>query len=59
MRRVKQEIKDKSVIEKILASFGLVAETPSNVYGIFNNAEMPYQKIVLSDGENVELSRVY
>ena len=42
--------------EKILASFGLVAETPSNVYGIFNNAEMPYQKIVLSDGENVELS---
>jgi oligoendopeptidase F len=42
--------------EKILASFGLVTETPSNVYGIFNNAEMPYENIVLSNGENVELS---
>lgn len=42
--------------EKILASFGLVAETPSNVYGIFNNAEMPYEKVGLSTGEEVELS---
>lgn len=42
--------------EKILASFGLVAETPSNVYGIFNNAEMPYEKVTLSSGEEVELS---
>ncbi|GAB4134278.1 MAG: oligoendopeptidase F [Ignavibacteriales bacterium] len=42
--------------EKILASFGLVAETPSNVYGIFNNAEMPNEKVVLSTGEEVELS---
>jgi len=42
--------------EKILASFGLVAETPSNVYGIFNNAEMPYEKVTLSNGEEVELS---
>lgn len=42
--------------EKILASFGLVVETPSNVYGIFNNAEMPYEKVVLSTGEEIELN---
>lgn len=42
--------------EAILASFGLNADTPSNVYGIFNNAEMPYAKVRLSDGTEAELS---
>jgi oligoendopeptidase F len=42
--------------EKILASFSLTAETPSNVYGIFNNAEMPFAEVTLSNNENVKLT---
>jgi oligoendopeptidase F len=42
--------------EKILASFGLVSGTPSTVYNIFNSAEMPYAKVVLSTGDTVTLS---
>ena len=42
--------------EKLLASFGLVTNTPYDVYSIFNNAEMPNPKVKLSTGEEVELS---
>lgn len=42
--------------EKILASFSQTAETPGNVHGIFNNAEMPFAEITLSNGENVKLT---
>lgn len=42
--------------EKILASFGITSETPSNVYGIFNNAEMPYTEVTLSNNEKVKLT---
>ncbi|MGE5399355.1 MAG: M3 family oligoendopeptidase, partial [Ignavibacteriales bacterium] len=42
--------------EKILASFRLTSDTPSNVYNIFTNAEMPYPKVKIGDKENVELS---
>jgi oligoendopeptidase F len=42
--------------EKILASFNLPGETPSLVYNIFNNAEMPNPKVTLSNNETVELS---
>jgi len=42
--------------EKILASFGLIAGNSSDVYGIFNNAEMPFVKVTLSTGEEVELT---
>ncbi len=42
--------------EKILASFGITSETPSNVYGIFNNAEMPYAEVTLSNNETVKLT---
>ncbi|MCW9066376.1 MAG: oligoendopeptidase F family protein, partial [Ignavibacteriaceae bacterium] len=42
--------------EKILASFGLIAGNSSDVYGIFNNAEMPFTKVTLSTGEEVELT---
>ena len=42
--------------EKILASFGLITDTPSNVFNIFNSAEMPYAKVVLSTGDTVTLS---
>lgn len=42
--------------EKILASFGLSTGTPSSVYNIFTNTEMPNPKITLSTGEEVELN---
>ncbi len=42
--------------EKLLASFGLVTNTPYDVYSIFNNAEMPNPEVKLSTGEEVELS---
>ena len=42
--------------EKILASFGLITDTPSDVYNVFNNAEMPYSKVTLSTGEEVTLT---
>jgi len=42
--------------EKILASFGLASNTPSDVYNIFDNAEMPTPKITLSNNEEVTLS---
>lgn len=42
--------------EKILASFGIVTQTPSNVYNIFNNAEMPFSEVTLSSGETIKLT---
>lgn len=41
--------------EHILASAGLLTTTPSDVYGIFTNAEKPNPKVKLSTGEEVEL----
>jgi len=42
--------------EKILASFGLIADNQNTVYSIFNNGEKPIPTITLSTGESVELS---
>ncbi|MDR3665205.1 MAG: oligoendopeptidase F [Ignavibacteriaceae bacterium] len=42
--------------ENLLASFGLISDTPVNVYNIFNNAEQPVAKISLSTGEKVNLT---
>jgi len=42
--------------EEILASAGLITSTPSEVYGIFDNAEKPNPKVKLSTGEEVELT---
>ena len=42
--------------ETLLASFGLITDTPVNVYNIFNNAEQPRVQISLSTGEKVELT---
>ena len=42
--------------ERLLASFGLITETPSDVYNIFNNAEMPTPEVKLSTGEEVKLT---
>jgi len=42
--------------ETILASFGLISDVQSDVYDIFNNAEMPFVKLTLATGEEVELT---
>ncbi len=42
--------------EQILASFGQVSGTMENVYSTFSNAEMPFPKVKLSDGSEVELT---
>jgi len=42
--------------ENLLASFGLITDTPTNVYGIFTNAEFPKVNVTLSSGETVGLS---
>ncbi|MFO7445597.1 MAG: oligoendopeptidase F, partial [Ignavibacteriaceae bacterium] len=42
--------------EEILASFGLVTGTPSDVFNIFTNDEMPFPKVTISTGETVELT---
>ncbi len=42
--------------EKLLASFGAVAETPENVYSIFTNAEFPFAQVNISNGEEVKLT---
>jgi oligoendopeptidase F len=42
--------------ENLLASFGLITDTPTNVYGIFTNAEFPKVNVTLSTGESVDLS---
>ena len=42
--------------EKILASFGLIADNQNEVFAIFNNAEKPFPKVTLSTGEVVDLT---
>ncbi len=42
--------------EEILASAGMITNTPSEVYGIFDNAEKPNPKVKLSNNEEVELN---
>lgn len=54
-----QRLRDHTLSEKeeqIMASFGQVTGTMANVYGSFNNAELPYAKVTLSDGTEVELN---
>jgi oligoendopeptidase F len=41
--------------EKIAAQAGMLAGAPSDVYGIFTNADMPYPEVTLSDGKKVRL----
>lgn len=42
--------------ERLLAMASQMARTPGQVYGIFNNAEMPNPVLTLSTGEKVELT---
>jgi len=41
--------------EKLIAEAGNLASTPSDIYGIFANADMPRATVTLSTGEEVKL----
>jgi oligoendopeptidase F len=41
--------------ERLLASAGVMASTPSTTYGIFSDADFPYPTVTLSDGKSVRL----
>jgi oligoendopeptidase F len=43
--------------EKILAAARPLAGVPSDVYGIFSNADFPYPSVTLSDGRTVKLDQ--
>ena len=43
--------------EKILAEAGLMSDSPSTIYNVFSNAELPYPEITLSDGNSVTLTK--
>ena len=43
------------VEEKLLAGAGFMASAPSDVYGIFSDADFPYPAVTLSDGKSVKL----
>jgi oligoendopeptidase F len=43
--------------EKLLAEAGLMADSPSSIYGVFSDAEMPYPEIKLSDGKMARLTK--
>jgi oligoendopeptidase F len=41
--------------EKLLASSAVMASGPSNIYGIFSDADFPYPSVTLSDGKTAKL----
>ena len=41
--------------ERLLANSSLVANAPSDIFGILSNADFPYPSITLSDGKTVKL----
>jgi oligoendopeptidase F len=43
--------------EKLLASLGPVAGSPSNVYNLMANADLPFPTVTLSDGRSVKLDQ--
>jgi oligoendopeptidase F len=43
--------------EKILAEAGLLADSPSSIYFVFSNAELPFPQIKLSDGTLARLNQ--
>lgn len=43
--------------EKIIADAGLMSSSPSDVYGIFSDADFPYPSVTLSSGETVKLDK--
>src|SRR5215475_1686845 len=43
--------------EKLLADLGPLASAPSDIYGVFSNADFPYPTVTLSDGKPVKLDQ--
>jgi oligoendopeptidase F len=41
--------------EKIIAEANLMADSPSNIYGIFTNADFPFPEVELEEGTSVRL----
>ena len=42
--------------ETLLASAGVIATTPSDVFNVLSNADFPYPSVTLSDGKTVKLT---
>jgi oligoendopeptidase F len=55
LRRAPHTLDDEG--EAIVASFGLVSDTPSSVYQILSSADLPWSSIKLSTGEEVRLDQ--
>ena len=43
--------------EKIIADASLMTDAPSNIYGVFSNADFPFPSVTLSDGKTVKLDK--
>jgi oligoendopeptidase F len=43
--------------EKIIADAGLMSDGPSNIFGVFSDADFPYADLTLSDGKTVKLDK--
>jgi oligoendopeptidase F len=41
--------------EKLLATASVITGSPSNIYGVFSDADFPYPSVTLSDGQTVKL----
>ncbi|MCM3879057.1 MAG: oligoendopeptidase F [Vicinamibacterales bacterium] len=54
-RRAEHTLSDAE--EKILANMGPLAESPSNTFGLFVNADLPYPTVELSDGRKVRVDQ--
>ena len=55
LRRAAHTLSDAE--EKILAESGPLAGSPSNIHGIFANADFPYPSITLTDGRGVKVNQ--
>jgi len=42
--------------ERLIAQAGMLASTPSDIYGIFSDADFPYPSVTLADGRTVKLN---
>jgi len=54
-RRKAHKLSEKE--EKILAEAGLLADSPSSIFFIFSNAELPFPQLELSDGTIAKLNQ--
>jgi len=42
--------------ERLIAQAGMLASTPSDIYGVFSDADFPYPTVTLADGRSVKLN---